>query len=210
MEGRLAMLAVLPGMDVARGLSVLRNQEEKYLSLIQRFVEAHAGDMTQLSDSLKRADKDNARLLAHTLKGTAATLGAVQLALHAAKLENSLRADQAESLSEQEMRTEMDAITLQLGLIAAALPAVTQVAVPLEATLDKESLKKLLKELDTLLAQCDTAAITLFEEHEADLRGVLGSHAEKFAREIRMFGFDVALELLRDRCNNSQFGLSVP
>jgi CheY-like chemotaxis protein/HPt (histidine-containing phosphotransfer) domain-containing protein len=190
-------LTALPGMNVTRGMAVLRNQPDKYLSLLRRFVENHANDMTLLAESLRTGERENARLLAHTLKGTAGTLGAEQLAQQAAKLENSLRGIQGNSLSEQEMRAGMDAIELQLGMIAAALPAVAEVAASVEAAMDPATLKKLLNKLDTLLIQGDTAAIELFEENEAVLRDALGSHAEEFSHEISMFGFEVALRILR-------------
>jgi HPt (histidine-containing phosphotransfer) domain-containing protein len=165
--------------------------------MLGQFVEIHAQDMTKLSECLKRGDRDGARLISHTLKGAAATLGAEQLAELAAKLESSLRGVEEASLSEQEMRTGMESIDLQLVMIAAALPVVTEVTAPVNVTMDSDALKKLLKELDTLLSHSDTAAIALFEENEAVLMSVLSSHAEAFAREIRMFGFDAALRLLR-------------
>jgi two-component system sensor histidine kinase/response regulator len=75
-EHALARLAVVPGMNVAQGLLVLRGKTDKYLDTLHRFVESHVDDMMQLDASLAAGDHATARRLAHTLKGTGATLGA--------------------------------------------------------------------------------------------------------------------------------------
>jgi len=89
----LARLATLPGFDLAKGLAVVRGKEGKYLELLARFVDTNRSGLLQLGDCLRGTDYPEARRLAHSLKGAAATLGAVQLAESAAGLENDLRRD---------------------------------------------------------------------------------------------------------------------
>jgi HPt (histidine-containing phosphotransfer) domain-containing protein len=78
--------------------------------------------MRQLTASLEVGDHDTAQRIAHTLKGTGATLGANRLAAAATRLEAILRSAPDEAAApEAGMRAEMAAVTRELGLLMAAL-----------------------------------------------------------------------------------------
>jgi PAS domain S-box-containing protein len=119
-EHALARLAVVPGMNVAQGLLVLRGKTDKYLDTLHRFVESHVDDMMQLDASLAAGDHATARRLAHTLKGTGATLGAERLAAMAGRLEDVLRASRQGSMGGDDIRPEIDAVRLELAALASA------------------------------------------------------------------------------------------
>ncbi len=121
-EATLTRLAGVPGMNVAQGLAALRGKAEKYLALLGRLVETHADDMTRLAACVAAGDHATAQRLAHTLKGTAATLGADHLAAMVGSLEVILRANQNVTIRGDEIRSEMEAIDRELATLAAALP----------------------------------------------------------------------------------------
>lgn len=52
-------------------------------------------------------------------------------------------------------------------------------------------------QMETLLAQSDTAVIPLFEQYAAPLRLMLGPRSETLARQLKAFNFDGALLTLR-------------
>ncbi len=81
---------------------------------------SHADDMTRLAESLAAGDHVTALRLAHTLKGTAATLGVDYLSAKAASLEALLRAS-PQAPDGEALRLEMEAISLALETLAAAL-----------------------------------------------------------------------------------------
>jgi PAS domain S-box-containing protein len=62
---------------------------------------------------------------------------------------------------------------------------------------DRQALRAMLDELDSLLAQSDTAAITHFQAHADVLRAALGPPCEPLGRQIKAFAFDAALVSLR-------------
>ena len=62
---------------------------------------------------------------------------------------------------------------------------------------DPQTVSAVLNELNTLLAQSDTAAIALYEAHAALLRAALGPPAEQLADQIKQFAFESAQETLR-------------
>ena len=119
-EAALARLDGMPGMNVERGLAILHGKTEKYLELLDRLAVSHADDMTRLAESLAAGDHVTALRLAHTLKGTAATLGVDYLSAKAASLEALLRAS-PQAPDGEALRLEMEAISLALETLAAAL-----------------------------------------------------------------------------------------
>ena len=61
----LTRLARVPGIRVAHGIAAVRDNTDKYLELLSRFVEAHVDDMQQLEDRLAAGDHRVAQRLAH-------------------------------------------------------------------------------------------------------------------------------------------------
>ncbi|MDO8958126.1 MAG: response regulator, partial [Rhodocyclaceae bacterium] len=196
----LAKLSGVPGLDVAQGLTMLNGRADKYVELLHRFVQLHADDMTRLVDSLAAHDAVTALRLAHTLKGTGATLGAVRLAEKAARLQQMLKDDPQADPADTSLRAAMDAVSHELLAVAAALPPppVAASADAEVAPLDPQTLRQVLDELDSLLAQSDAAATALFDEHAAALRATLGAPCDEIARQIGRFDFDAALASLRE------------
>lgn len=84
-------LAQDPGIDSRQGLGALRGNQEKWVSLLRSMVTSHRNDISKLETCLQRGARDEARLIAHTLKGVAATLGAKGLSNAAKALEYCIR-----------------------------------------------------------------------------------------------------------------------
>ena len=192
----LARLAETPGVDVERGLAALRGNSAKYLALLGRFVDAHAEDMTRLQACLAQGDHATAQRLTHTLRGTAATLGADQLASMTQRLESALRAP---PVAASDLDAAIAGAGEQLAVLAAVFaghasrptPAANGAA---SATITEE----LLDQLDDQLAHHDAEAITLIAEHEAALLSTLGPRGEQLAQQVRQFDFEGARQTLRE------------
>ncbi|MBK1717620.1 PAS domain-containing hybrid sensor histidine kinase/response regulator [Thiocystis violacea] len=95
---RVGALEDLEGLDVESGLRSVGGNRPLYLRLLRKFAQNHADDMTRVREALALGDQEQARRLSHTLKGTAATLGALETRTLAAELEAAIRdaADPAE------------------------------------------------------------------------------------------------------------------
>jgi PAS domain S-box-containing protein len=92
-----ARLATLPGVDVAAGLKVVRNQVERYVAMLGNLVDKHANVVATLRTCRATGDMEQARRVVHSLKGAAGTLGAVHLQTQAAELEAALRTGRPEA-----------------------------------------------------------------------------------------------------------------
>jgi len=189
-------LAGLPGLDLERGLSMLRGKAAKYLELLGRFVASHAGDMTLIESTLAAGDLPTAVRLAHTLKGTAATIGADSVSGLARSVEQTLKAGGDPAVCAGTIRPQLEDLRREFGILSAAMPAPVAGPVTTNACADPGRAAGLLDRLEALLAQCDAAAVSLLEGNEDVMRSALGPGFEDVAREIRQFGFDHARQAL--------------
>jgi CheY-like chemotaxis protein len=193
----------LPGFDIVRGLAVVRNKAEKYLDLLGRFTASHGDDMARLAICRESGDEVAARRLAHTLKGTAATLGAEQLAVRAGRLEQMLEADEA--VAGEDVRAEMEAVSRELEALTTAISPLRSAQVQaVDKPLDPTALNRMLDELETLLARSDTAALPLFRSGTPMLATAFGRSCEQLAAQIARFDFSAALETLRQMRRESR------
>jgi PAS domain S-box-containing protein len=84
-------LRAIAGLDIERGLKTMRGNGTKYLRMLTLFVDSHAADAAQLASALAADDLDAVKALAHTLKGSAGTVGAMRIADAAAALHAAIR-----------------------------------------------------------------------------------------------------------------------
>jgi len=76
---RRELLSAIPGLDVDRGLALMRGQEEKLMRLLGLFADSHAADASRLLQWLNAGDLPAVAALAHALKGAAGNVGAAAL-----------------------------------------------------------------------------------------------------------------------------------
>ncbi|CAK0761850.1 two-component system, sensor histidine kinase and response regulator [Gammaproteobacteria bacterium] len=123
----LARLATLPGMDLPRGLAVMRGRKDKYLRLLNGLVSDHRNDTARLIEYLAANDTSAIRFLAHSLKGVAATLHVTAVAQCAARLETVIRntSDPLDPLQITALIYEIDQAFKPLIAILGSLPEIT-------------------------------------------------------------------------------------
>jgi light-regulated signal transduction histidine kinase (bacteriophytochrome)/DNA-binding response OmpR family regulator len=115
----LTLVANLPGIDIDRGLSSLRGDRDRYLTLLRRLVTDHRDDMSRMSECLAAGDSEMLRTLAHTLKGSFATLGVTAVSEAAAQLEAILK---TQGLDDSEKLEELiESVGLSLAMLNATL-----------------------------------------------------------------------------------------
>ena len=81
----------LDGIDTNAGLKRLGGKRERYESLLRKFAARQAGTIDLIRASLSCGDIAAAERHAHSLKGSAATLGADIVAEEAAKVEAAIK-----------------------------------------------------------------------------------------------------------------------
>ena len=84
-------MAKIPGINLDYCLALMNNDANKYLELMSIFIETHQNDMDEFNNAYLLGNYINAKRIAHTLKGSAATMGIERLAELAAKLESLVK-----------------------------------------------------------------------------------------------------------------------
>jgi PAS domain S-box-containing protein len=84
-------LEEIADLDVTQGMLSLRNRLSTYVRLLGKYVESHDKDMAQVREQLAAGNYDDARRLAHSLKGVSATLGANEVRARALVLETAIK-----------------------------------------------------------------------------------------------------------------------
>jgi HPt (histidine-containing phosphotransfer) domain-containing protein len=90
-DGLLARIAHIDGMDIATGFALVTNPAV-YEKLLRMYVEHHAADGDMIRSQLSQGKIEDAIRCAHTLKGSAAIIGAIGIRAGAEKLEQAMHA----------------------------------------------------------------------------------------------------------------------
>jgi len=102
--------SALPPFDIPKALVRCNNKSDLLRRLLLAFGEEYAGAMARLRGLIAESDLGDARILAHSMKGVAATLEARALSEAAKAVEMALREERIEGLEEllRPMETELD------------------------------------------------------------------------------------------------------
>jgi two-component system sensor histidine kinase/response regulator len=199
----LAQLRAIPGLDTAVGLRRTGYKPGLYLSLLAKFSASQRHTGAEIRAAVQTQDLPTAHRLAHTLKGVAGNLGALQVQALAETIESMLGEGARDSDSNSNSNSNSDSKTsaqtadldLQLRQLASALDA----ALPQSAknvtgaTLDLAQLAAIGSKLASQLSAGDPDVIDTLAAHSATVEAAFGPHFDSFARQVRRFNFDAAL-----------------
>ena len=88
-----ARLTGLPGLDAAYGLGIMRGDIARYTRWLQTFVDQSAIELSALSACVSSGDRAGCGRWAHSLRGSAGSVGATRLRVQLEAFEQSLRSD---------------------------------------------------------------------------------------------------------------------
>lgn len=110
----------IAGIDTKFGLKMTGGKRERYESLLHKFAARQAGTTEAIRAALLVGDVSAAEREAHSLKGAASTLGATNLAEHAAKVETAIKINQGVDEALASLSVSLVAV---VEAIRVALPA---------------------------------------------------------------------------------------
>lgn len=184
----LAALANIDGLDPDVGLAALRGRLNAYLRTLALFASTHRDDVRVLREAIARGDEQSAARVVHTLKGLAATIGAMDV--HRAAVQYELAAKRTGAHREDAL-VALDRALAPLSTALDALPPLATESPPVETPADVRAT------LESRLEHDDPRAVTLWTQHESALLGRLGTIGPAIGQSIRRFDFEHALSLLR-------------
>ncbi|MDO8960211.1 MAG: PAS domain-containing protein [Rhodocyclaceae bacterium] len=191
-------LARLDSPELQRALRLMNGHVERYVQLLRDFSERHQDDLARIEALLANDQREDARKLAHGIKGAAGTLGLTDLASAATELDAVLHngRDNLNAPLLAPLLATLGETLKTLQTAVASLPAETNAtAAPTRAT--PAEIQDLLDRLERLLAADDITVADLLAERRALLRQVFGAEATALERQIDAFNYQAALDILR-------------
>ncbi len=187
----------LDGIDMALGLQRVRGKKVLFLSMLRKFITGQRDTATLIRQAVEAGDWGTAERLAHTAKGVAGNLGAVELQESAAALEKVFR-EQSGELVQLIGSFEMLLGNLIVELETKLLPEQARLTVVVEDT----TLGKVCDTLLILLRADDAAACELFEEHVELLKTAFLREFSRLEAAMNCFNYDGALTILEGAMKN--------
>ena len=190
------MLGGIKGLDIEKGLHALRGDRARYGALLLQFAQSHGEDAGQMEKLMSMDDREGLTLAAHTLKGVAATLGAVTIQEGAEKLEHLAQKDGEKA----EIAAKIADLALGLSLLKEALEPMrgegnTESGGPVTPE-EKAEAGEIIEKMDTLLSHLDSAVNDLCEDSKDLLIKVAGRAAEILDRQIQEYEYKAARRTL--------------
>jgi HPt (histidine-containing phosphotransfer) domain-containing protein len=184
----------LAGVDAVAGLRLTGGKMARYETLLRKFAERQDGAVTDIRMALSRGDAATAERAAHSLKGSAATLGAASLAEAAAGAEIALRTGNGVEEALIALSLALDPV---IGSIQAALPEEAPGNGKDQAPGDPGTVVEPLARLKRLLESDDGEAADFIIDAKSQLAGVLTpAEVKKLSDQVGNFEFEAALKCL--------------
>jgi len=187
-------LPVIDGLDCEAGLRRTLGKRPLYFNMLRKFIKGQATACNEVVAALDAGDYDTAERIAHTTKGVAGNIGATAIQGLAAELEAAIHGRAARDVIDAALTRVANPLAELVGQLQLAMPA--EASAPSQAV-DAKQLAEVVGQLAALLADDDSEASDLYEQHEALLRAGLGEASAQLAASIRGFDFEAALAALR-------------
>lgn len=189
-------LPEIPHIDTAKGLSSMRGNRELYLKMLKGFYEHHREFDAQFIEAIEDEDPTAPMRCAHTLKGAAATIGALELETLAEKLENlCAEPNFKEADSEEAVTVVREEVALVVANIEASGLLPTDGGTG-NRNLNPDTLIESIPKLRKYLIESDSEALEVIEELESELSDKALELLGPVAKAVNEFDFDLALERL--------------
>ena len=189
-------LGDIDGLDVAIGLRTMRGHEERYRRILGVFARSHRDDAATLRQMLTDGQLPEAERAAHSLKGSAGSIGAMRVASTAAALEKAIR-DKAPT---DQLEAGIATLATELAQLVPAIEATLQSGAPAPAPqvrpADLQEVRRVGSELSRLLSEDAMQSATLWRTHGNLLASLQPDAARQIGDAIENFEFESAHQML--------------
>jgi two-component system sensor histidine kinase/response regulator len=194
----LSRLAAIADLDAASGVRLLNGNLASYCRLLRLYADSYGETINDLPRQLRGGERNEVQRCAHALKGVSANLRVTGVQQAAVALETALSSGNAtaEDLDALAAQLAQRYATIRSALIAALEPPPGAASTP-PAGVDWAGARRLLGELEVLLAGAHLRAHPLVEQNTALLHAALGDLAAELERQVRQFRYPEALEILQ-------------
>ncbi len=196
-----AIPAHIEGLDTQLGLRRVLGKKSLYLSMLRRFVAGQKTVVPDLLAALARDDLASVERLVHTTKGTAGSIGAVQVQSLAADIEQGVAHGKARAALLQDVQALAEPLT---ALIAALEQALPNEAPHAAVQVDAARLRETCDRLASLLGFDDACAVDVLNEQGDLLSTAFPRHYRQLENTVKNFDFEAALKVLSDAIDSAR------
>ena len=180
-------------LDMNEGVMTVGGSRDAYLELLRLFAHTHVHDDERLDCLLDKGDVPGLLALAHTLKGSASSLGLHDVDEKARALEAGLK----QSFPFRAIRALTEALSLAVGQAVFDIRVIQTGGERNEAdTYQDTPIQVMLAELRSLLEERDFAAHHYYRSISRELKERFGYLAARLAREMDAFNYGMAAEVV--------------
>ncbi|MFZ6768205.1 two-component regulator propeller domain-containing protein [Undibacterium sp. Di26W] len=188
----------IPGVDVKSALRRCGQNMDLYQRLLQLFIDTAAATPEKIRAHLEKGDRISAEREAHTMRGAAGNIGAVELAAVATELELAIEKSSEDSNLLQRFTDASAKLISDLQLALSGPVAADDVIdkVSGSAVENEADTQALLATLSNYLKDSDSEALDYFQNHRNSLRTLAGAQADALERALKAFEFEAAVQIL--------------
>jgi two-component system sensor histidine kinase/response regulator len=189
----LQTVQAIPGLDMEAGLKSVRGKWSSYERLLRMYADRHQSDMDWLRARHAAGEFEEARRIAHSLKGAAGALGATEVRALAAELEACIKAGGPQTDVLRLAQSVEQAHANLVEALRAALPGSGQ-------TSDAKQVDRAgIERLQHLLEDDDLAATEVLRTVRASLAQLLTAQSlARLEHQVESYDFPGALVTLRE------------
>jgi CheY-like chemotaxis protein len=181
----------LDGIDTEAGLARTMGDTRLYLKLLHKVAKSQSGFTAEFDSAVDAEDWELAQRLAHSLKGVAGNIGAVELQEACAALEAETKQQRAEAAEREAVQAALERVLTSLRTLSE--PEVKGIA----TALDIDAVREILDVLEQQIADFDTGAQdTLESNYELLSAGPLQSYLKSMERALGDYDFETARDAL--------------
>ncbi|MES9962756.1 MAG: Hpt domain-containing protein, partial [Candidatus Sedimenticola sp. 20ELBAFRAG] len=193
----------LEGIDREAGLRHLAGNKKLYRKLLGKFIDSQSGAPAEISTALETGDDEEARRLAHSVKGVAGNIGAIQLQEACQVLETAIKEQQPEENTGPLLEKMAEELERVCGSIRDMKGVPSAAAMDGSGGIDNDAIKPLLEELILLIEEDDTGAGRALEQLLERASGTpLASRLIEAKMRLESYDFEAALEMVREVAAN--------
>jgi len=182
----------LPGIDTTAGLQVSQGNKKLYIKLLIKFLNGQRDFENKFHEALNSDDRSEPERMAHTLKGLAGNIGAIDIRNSVIALEKACQN------KDNSIEKLLEKLLVQLKPVIAGLDEFASSITEVQSSVDIDivRMKNLLSQLKELLEEDDTEATDVLDELLPMLKEQPEAETIKaMAQAIEAYDFSEALEL---------------
>jgi polar amino acid transport system substrate-binding protein len=186
----------LQRIDTEAGLRVANGNVELYKKILNIFKGRYSNFKVDFKNSQNWLEPSAAQRVAHTLKGTAGSIGAKELEKSAEELEMACATNKSYESVEQQLNHVVTILNLVLEELNKLDLGIAADRTNVNEVFDIHSIEPLIQDLKAKLIEDSSSALKVYQEIIEKVKGTEAE--EKFknmGKYIKMYDFDSALEL---------------